>query len=669
MEAANQRAFAGPSLDEIRADAESRGNVLMTQGARVPDLVFDAKYEDVVQALKPDHPQAFHNEVPVARDDFKRMLSDPEAPMVIDMKEEEVVGSLNRVYQKAREIVVPSPDTLVPVGDVQIDTPCNTSEEDFLRNVLINGARSDVPWLHVVPEHYEHAVLIGGGASLEIQLHEVASRMRLGQTLFALNGSAKYLKDRHMEPDVQVVIDSRPECIEHLRPLAAKRFILSSGCHPTLFQFLVDQKRDVMMFHMPHLGLAERLPKGRNVVMVGGEYTVGLTAMSLACALGFRSLHLYGYDSSDSDDGRAHAYPQSQNEAEAKRLHIVCAGRKFVCSFAMFKQAEVFPRFASMLADFGCTVSVNGDGLLPTVARQMVTYAAEENAACYNMANGPASFDFITWLVVAEMDRVRRNAPAPLKVAFTAGPEEGFRGADVQSTPEKQQILDHVMRPALKLFGAIEDDTAATGRQYHYWYRPITDGFRVGEQVPRCKPPSESVLDVIGWLLNNGIRKDVQAPLIITLRETRYSPARNSNLDSWLEFARRRRAEGEIVVFVRDTKLAEEPLNDFLICPRAARELHFRAALYSLAKCNLIIANGPAELLQFSEWPFIEFKPPSIDPLRPVSLGISWWQRFAGITPPESFPWLGKHQLTVWQRDTVENLEVAWLRWKAVTEN
>ncbi len=654
-----------PSLEEIQVDAEARGNVLLTQGAAVPDLVFDAKMTDVVRALKPDMP-IFHNEVPVQANEVQRMLRDPDAaPMVINMREGEVVDSLK--LGKAREIVVPSAETLVPVSDVQIDALCNTPEDEFLRNVQINGARTDIPWLHVVPEHYEHVVLVGGGPSVEIQLHEIASRMRLGQTLFALNGAAKYLKDRHMEPDVQVIIDSRPDCIELLRPLAAKRYMLSSGCHPSLFEFLVEQRRDVMMFHMPHMGLAERLPRGRNVVMVGGEFTVGLTGMSLACALGFRSLHLYGYDSCDSDDGRPHAYQQGQTDAEKKRLHIVCAGRKFSCSFAMFKQAEVFPRFASMLADFGCTVSVNGDGLLPTVARQMVTWAAEENAACYNMTNGPASFDFVTWLVVAEMDRKRRGAPAPLKVAFTEGPEEGFRGADVQNTPEKQQILDKVMRPALKLWGAVEDDDAKAGRQYHYWYRPITDAFRVGEQVPRCKPPTASILDATGWLFNRGIKQ--HEPLVLTLRETRYSPERNSDLAAWTEFARRRRAEGYDVVFVRDTKLADEPIEDFLICPHAARDLHFRAALYSLAQCNLIIANGPAELLQFSDWPFIEMKPPHIDPLRPVSLGISWWQRFAGITPPESFPWLGKHQLTVWQRDTIENLEAAWVRWRAATES
>jgi hypothetical protein len=120
---------------------------------------------------------------------------------------------------------------------------------------------------------------------------------------------------------------------------------------------------------------------------------------------------------------------------------------------------------------------------------------------------------------------------------------------------------------------------------------------------------------------------------------------------------------------VRDTAKAEEPLEDFAIFPEASKDLITRAALYSAAKCNMIVANGPAELLQFSDWPFIEIKPSAeIDPLRPVSMGESWWQRFGGITPPESFPWLGKHQLTVWKRDTIDVLETSWLRWLKAME-
>jgi len=46
---------------------------------------------------------------------------------------------------------------------------------------------------------------------------------------------------------------------------------------------------------------------------------------------------------------------------------------------------------------------------------------------CYKRRHtGPLGFDFIYWLVDAEMTRVREGAPAPLKVAFWCGQEGGY---------------------------------------------------------------------------------------------------------------------------------------------------------------------------------------------------------------------------------------------------
>jgi hypothetical protein len=555
----------------------------------------------------------------------------------------------------------------IPEWELEISALQNSTDEIFRRNMTANGARQDVPWLNLSGPHDGHAVMVGGGASVELQLYEIAERKAYSQTVFALNGAAKFLAHHGIVADYHVICDARPQNIHFLDGLHARRYLVSSMCDPSLFDYLVERGADVTMFHQPHPDLnaclSNSVNKGRNIVLVGGAITVGLVAMSAATAIGYRFLHLYGYDSSDSDDGRAHAYAQDRTAAESKRLGIICAGRKFWCSFAMFKQAEAFPRFSGMLAEFGCTITVHGDGLLPTMAREM-TNAWPANAATCDLSKVPASFDFITWLVNAEMDRRRRGAPAPLKVAFVDGPDAGFRNGDVQNLAEKRQIMDRVMRPALALFGAEEDPNVIHGRQYHYWYRPITEAARTGEEVPKCKPQSGAVQDMIGWLINHGHRLRGKAPLVITLRETRYSPERNSNVAAWTEFARRRRAEGEQIVFVRDTARAEEPIEDFSVCPVAARDLHARAALYSLARCNLIIANGPAELLQFSDWPFIEIKPPAeVDPLRPVTMGETWWQRFGGITPPESFPWLGKHQMTVWKRDAIDVLETAWAEW------
>jgi hypothetical protein len=89
-------------------------------------------------------------------------------------------------------------------------------------------------------------------------------------------------------------------------------------------------------------------------------------------------MHLYGYDSSDRD-GESHAYAQAEAGAENERREVWCGRKKFVCSPAMYAQAQAFPEFAKLLADHGVVITVHGSGLLPEVARQ--TFGMAQAAA------------------------------------------------------------------------------------------------------------------------------------------------------------------------------------------------------------------------------------------------------------------------------------------------
>jgi hypothetical protein len=95
-----------------------------------------------------------------------------------------------------------------------------------------------------------------------------------------------------------------------------------------------------------------------------------LTALALCYALGYRQMHLYGYDSSDRD-GASHAYAQMESGAENDRRDIWFGRECFSCSPAMYAQAQAFPDFAALLANNGVTITVHGSGLLPTIARSV----------------------------------------------------------------------------------------------------------------------------------------------------------------------------------------------------------------------------------------------------------------------------------------------------------
>jgi hypothetical protein len=90
--------------------------------------------------------------------------------------------------------------------------------------------------------------------------------------------------------------------------------------------------------------------------------------MCLVYTLGYRLLHLYGYDSSYRESN-GHAFKQSLN-ANDSCCYVTLDGVRYKCSIAMAKQAELFPILANDLIDKGCTITVDGDGLLPAIVRR-----------------------------------------------------------------------------------------------------------------------------------------------------------------------------------------------------------------------------------------------------------------------------------------------------------
>ena len=247
---------------------------------------------------------------------------------------------------------------------MKIETTCNTPDHVLFQNIKQNSKR-DIEWLKQVEAHDGHAVIVGGGPSAEDWIEEIRIRQANGQTIFALNGAAKWLKGYGIKPEYCVVVDAREintGFVGH-----ANTDLLSSQCHPSLF----DKSPRSILWHqeypdnMPEFEAA--LPESQpEHTLIGGGTTVGLSAMVVAYALGYRNLHLYGYDSSFRGE-KAHSYGQH----DPQRIDCVCtvAGREFNTTLAMAKQAELFPQLSDSLIDLGCTITIRGDGLLPWTSK------------------------------------------------------------------------------------------------------------------------------------------------------------------------------------------------------------------------------------------------------------------------------------------------------------
>ncbi len=275
---------------------------------------------------------------------------------------------------------------------------------------------------------------------------------------------------------------------------------------------------------------------------------------------------------------------------------------------------------------------------------------------CYNITKGPACYDFIAWLIIAEMNRRRAGAPAPLKIGFVMNDSDEERE---KHRTLRQNFYDGVIMPSLALIGAVSDQDACNAPQLdRYTLRPIVEYARAGEQVPLLAPSADG-LAAIGEFLRQ--TTGGQAPITITLREAPYTEYRNSDMTEWLKAAEYLEASGERVIFLRDTARAMEPITGFATCPAASIDLDTRMALYESAKCNMFVSNGPWYLALFGTRSWLMFvETNDMSPFHPET--NQFYLQWHAVNPHlnEQFPWSKPTQRVVWKRDNAKNIIAAW---------
>lgn len=243
---------------------------------------------------------------------------------------------------------------------MQIDVFCITPDEELFANIKANCAFTK-KWAKNVPAHDGAAVIVGGGPSLCSRLSGIRLRQEHGQKIFALNAAAQYLNKNGIIPDYQVLLDPQPFLKEYIG--IAREYLVASQCHPDTLRAVPD---DATLWHLAVEGVPEQIPEhDDDYCLVGGGISVGLSALPLVYSMGYRKLHLYGYDSSISD-GRGHAYA-SPLKADANSVSVTVGGKHFVSTLNMVRQAQEFPRVCDELLSRGCLITVDCDGLLRAV--------------------------------------------------------------------------------------------------------------------------------------------------------------------------------------------------------------------------------------------------------------------------------------------------------------
>ena len=267
--------------------------------------------------------------------------------------------------------------------------------------------------------------------------------------------------------------------------------------------------------------------------------------------------------------------------------------------------------------------------------------------AYYDLSVSPPTYDFISFLLGAELWRLRMNLTA-LDIRILAGPEQGFRRDNLPpfTAAERRFMLDNIVLPAAWLLPSVasiaECEDVAPAQPSIGWRDPRYGlHVMVAAAAKNCYPlraqPRHSM---------------VGAYATITLREATYWPERNSTIGEWLAVASALERRKIQPIFVRDTARAGDQVGFFATDVRASRDVSWRAALYAGAALNLFVGNGPAWVSWFMGAPTLICKLASREsPSQSASTFVG-----AGLKPGTQPANARARQLLLWEDDRADKI-------------
>lgn len=252
-----------------------------------------------------------------------------------------------------------------PDDAMALEMTSNTDDERVVENCAASIARGLPELAALAPATDVPLCICGGGPSIEGDAQEILARAKNGQHVWALNGTHDWLIERGIVPNAAWCVDSQPDNVRFYRkPRADVRYYIASRADPLVFDAL--KGLDVTLWHDE--SCQQIVPNAH--MLIGGGGTIGIKALPAAYVCGYRTMHLYGYDSSYRQDAH-HAYAQPMNDGET--VYPVRVGEhEFMAAAWMIRQVQTFGLIARKLAnEHGCAIHVHGDGFLPRTAVEM----------------------------------------------------------------------------------------------------------------------------------------------------------------------------------------------------------------------------------------------------------------------------------------------------------
>ncbi len=265
---------------------------------------------------------------------------------------------------------------------LQIRAKC-VYEDDQLLDHVRSAMRRPIPHFGPSPQNDHEAILVGSGPSVRKDVEKIKALIDKGGYVFAIKAAHDFLIDNGIIPDVALMVDPQPHIVRCFQKKRADViYFVASQCHPTVFDYFKDNK--VVLWHLLTGKEGEQEAINHEIALGGGS-TSGMRAMTLAWSMGFRKMHLFGYDSCmvnyDPEKNPVQELKIDGTLAKEKEpMKLWIAEKTFYCNPAMAAQCTEFEK---VMNAFRCAVQlkVHGEGAIPHLAQTRMERGATDICA------------------------------------------------------------------------------------------------------------------------------------------------------------------------------------------------------------------------------------------------------------------------------------------------
>lgn len=236
--------------------------------------------------------------------------------------------------------------------------------QEFIDENIRSALKRGLPWLSGCEQEKSGPLaIVAGGPSLSWTIDD----LRKFDKVMACGSSHDWCMERGLKPSYTVLLDPAEVVGEWLKtPDPDCLYLVASQCAPSVFDLLKDCNVGLW-----HAASENPIPELVGKQLIGGGCTVSLRAISLAIILGYKELHLFGFDSCIWDNTQSHAYNVDDVHAAMirdRKIIVHFNERRFLCAPYMIAQALNFKEFLKLWAEH-FKPTVYGDGLIAEICK------------------------------------------------------------------------------------------------------------------------------------------------------------------------------------------------------------------------------------------------------------------------------------------------------------